>query len=116
VVRNGYQPERDIQTGIGPVTVKVPKIRSRDGKPVSFHSALVPPYVRKTAALEAALPWLYLKGISTGEMQPALEVLLGSQAKGLSASTVSRLKQTWRAITRPGSIVVWTRTVGSMFG
>ena len=97
VVRNGYQPERDIQTGIGPVTVKVPQIRSRDGKPVSFHSALVPPYVRKSASLEAALPWLYLKGISTGEMQPALEVLLGSQAKGLSASTVSRLKQIWRA-------------------
>jgi transposase-like protein len=96
VVRNGYQPDRDIQTGIGPVSVKVPKIRSRDGKPVSFRSALVPPYVRKTASLEAALPWLYLKGISTGEMRPALEVLLGSRAKGLSASTVSRLKQTWR--------------------
>ena len=96
VVRNGYQPARDLQTGIGPVTVKVPKIRSRDRKPVSFHSALVPPYVRKSASLEAALPWLYLKGISTGEMQPALAVLLGAEAKGLSASTVSRLKQTWR--------------------
>ena len=96
VVRNGYQPERDIQTGIGPVTVKVPKVRSRDGKPVSFRSALVPPYVRKSARLEAALPWLYLKGISTGEMAPALEVLVGSEAKGLSASTVSRLKQQWR--------------------
>ena len=96
VVRNGYQPARDLQTSIGPVTVKVPKIRSRDRKPVSFHSALVPPYVRKSASLEAALPWLYLKGISTGEMQPALEVLLGAEAKGLSASTVSRLKQTWR--------------------
>jgi transposase-like protein len=66
VVRNGYQPERGIQTGIGPVTVKVPKVRSRDGKPVSFRSALVPPYVRKSASLQAALPWLYLKGISTG--------------------------------------------------
>jgi hypothetical protein len=55
VVRNGYQPERDIQTGVGPVTVKVPKVRSRDGEPVSFHSALVPPYVRKSASLEAAL-------------------------------------------------------------
>ena len=96
VVRNGYQPERDNQTGIGPVTVKVPKVRSRDGKPVSFRSALVPPYVRKSASLEAALPWLYLKGISTGEMAPALEVLVGSEAKGLSASTVSRLKQQWR--------------------
>jgi transposase-like protein len=98
VVRNGYQPARDIQTGIGPVTVKVPKIRSREGKPVSFHSALVPQYVRKSASLEAALPWLYLKGISSGEMQPALEVLLGSQAKGLSASTVSRLKQACRQL------------------
>ncbi len=96
VVRNGYQPERAIQTGVGPVTVKVPKVRSRDGNPVSFRSALVPPYVRKSASLEAALPWLYLKGISTGEMQPALEVLVGSDAKGLSASTVSRLKQQWR--------------------
>jgi transposase-like protein len=96
VVRNGYQPVRDIQTGIGPVTVQVPKVRSRDGKPVSFHSALVPPYVRKTARLEAALPWLYLKGISSGEMAPALEVLVGTEAKGLSASTVSRLKQQWR--------------------
>ncbi len=96
VVRNGYQPERAIQTGVGPVTVKVPKVRSRDGNPVSFRSALVPPYVRKSARLEAALPWLYLKGISTGEMAPALEVLVGSEAKGLSASTVSRLKQHWR--------------------
>ena len=96
VVRNGYQPERAIQTGIGPVTVKVPKVRSRDDKPVSFHSALVPPYVRKSASLEAALPWLYLKGISTGEMAPALKVLVGAEAKGLSASTVSRLKQRWR--------------------
>ena len=96
VVRNGYQPQRELQTGIGSVTVKVPKVRSRDGTPVSFRSALVPPYVRKSARVEAALPWLYLKGISTGEMAGALEVLLGAQAKGFSASTVSRLKQSWR--------------------
>ena len=95
VVRNGYQPERDIQTGIGPVTVRVPKVRSKDGEPVTFRSALVPPYVRKTRSLEAALPWLYLKGISTGEMSDALEVLVGSEAKGLSASTTARLKRTW---------------------
>lgn len=69
VVRNGYHPEREIQTGIGPVSVRVPKVRSRSGEAVSFRSALVPPYVRKTARLEAALPWLYLKGISSGEMQ-----------------------------------------------
>jgi len=96
VVRNGHHPEREIQTGIGSVTVQVPKVRSRQGEPVTFRSALVPPYVRKTASLEAAIPWLYLKGISTGEMQAALEALVGPEAKGLSASTVSRLKQVWR--------------------
>ena len=95
VVRNGHLPERQLQTGIGPVTVKIPKVRAKSGKPVTFRSALVPPYVRKTQSLEAALPWLYLKGISTGEMSEALKVLVGSQAKGLSASTVSRLKQVW---------------------
>jgi putative transposase len=96
VVLSGHHPTRDIQTGIGPVTVQVPKVRSRQGTPVTFHSALVPPYVRKTASLEAAIPWLYLKGISTGEMQPALEALVGSKAKGLSPCTVARLKQIWR--------------------
>ncbi|MBA3612614.1 MAG: IS256 family transposase [Nitrospirales bacterium] len=96
VVLSGHHPTREIQTGIGPVTVQVPKVRSRQGEPVTFHSALVPPYVRKTASLEAAIPWLYLKGISTGEMQPALEALVGPEAKGLSASTVARLKQIWR--------------------
>ena len=95
VVRNGYQPEREIQTGIGPVTVKTPKVRAKTGEPVTFRSALVPPYVRKTQSLEAALPWLYLKGVSTGEMGAALEVLVGPEAKGLSASTVSRLKRSW---------------------
>ncbi len=70
-------------------------MRSRDGNPVTFRSALVPPYVRKTRSLEAALPWLYLKGVSTGEMEEALEVLVGPDAKGLSASTVARLKRQW---------------------
>ena len=95
VVRNGYHPERQVQTGLGPVTVKVPKVRSKTGKPITFHSALVPPYVRKAKSLEAALPWLYLKGISSGEMNAALQVLVGPEAKGLSASTISRLKQVW---------------------
>ena len=95
VVRNGYLPERELQTGLGPVTVTIPKVRSKTGEAVTFRSALVPPYVRKTMSLEAAVPWLYLKGISSGEMGPALEVLLGPGAKGLSASTVSRLKQVW---------------------
>ena len=95
VVRNGYLPARELQTGIGPVTVQIPKVRSKMGEPVTFRSALVPPYVRKTKSLEAALPWLYLKGISTGEMHEALQVLVGPEAAGLSASTVSRLKQVW---------------------
>lgn len=95
VVRNGCLPEREIQTGIGPVTVQIPKVRAKTGEPVTFRSALVPPYVRKTQSLEAALPWLYLKGVSSGEMSAALEVLVGQDAKGLSASTVSRLKRVW---------------------
>ena len=74
VVRNGYLPARELQTGLGPVTVRIPKVRAKTGEPVTFHSALVPRYVRKTRTLEAALPWLYLKGISSGEMGAALEV------------------------------------------
>lgn len=95
VVRNGYLPEREIQTGIGPVTVKVPKVRAKTGEAVTFQSALVPPYVRKTKTLESAIPWLYLKGISSGEMENALKILLGTDATGFSATTVSRLKQAW---------------------
>lgn len=95
VVRNGYLPERDIQTPVGPVTVQVPKVRSKTGEPVTFRSALVPPYVRKSKSLEAAVPWLYLKGISSGEMGEALKVLVGPEVQGLSASTVARLKQAW---------------------
>ena len=95
VVRNGHLPERNLQTSLGPVTVKVPKVRSKTGEPITFRSALVPPYVRKTKSLEAALPWLYLKGVSSGEMGEALKVLIGADAKGLSATTVSRLKQMW---------------------
>lgn len=97
VVGSGYHPERAVQTGIGPVTVKVPKVRAKDGKPVTFRSALVPPYVRKAKSIEAALPWLYLKGISTGEMGSALKMLLGPDATGFSAKTISRLKGQWAA-------------------
>jgi len=97
VVRNGRLPERDILTGIGPVPVRIPKVRSRMGEPVVFRSSLVPPYVRKARRVEAALPWLYLKGISTGKMREALEVLVGSEARGLSPSVVSRLKREWEA-------------------
>ena len=97
VVRNGYLPERSIQTGLGEVPVKVPKVRDRSGGGIKFNSKLVPPYLKRTKNVEEFIPWLYLKGISTGEMQPALEALLGEGAKGLSAATVSRLKKRWEA-------------------
>lgn len=95
VVRNGYLPEREIVTGVGNVTVKIPKVRDRSGGGIKFNSSLVPPYVRKAKRVEAALPWLYLRGISTGDMQDALSVLLGPEAKGLSPAVVSRLKAQW---------------------
>jgi transposase-like protein len=95
VVRNGYLPARTIQTGLGDIPVKVPKVRDRSGQGIKFNSQLVPPYLKRTRNLEEFIPWLYLKGISTGDMQPALEALLGEGATGLSANTVSRLKQGW---------------------
>jgi transposase-like protein len=95
VVRNGYLPERDVLTAAGPVSVKVPKVRDRSGTGVKFNSTVVPPYVRKSPRVSAALPWLYLKGVSTGNMSEALSVLLGDEAKGLSANVVSRLKAHW---------------------
>ncbi|EIF28462.1 transposase [Burkholderia sp. Ch1-1] len=95
VVRNGYLPEREVLTAAGPIAVKVPKVRDRSGSGVKFNSTIVPPYVRKSPRVSAALPWLYLKGISTGDMGEALSVLLGDDAKGLSANVVSRLKAQW---------------------
>ena len=95
VVRNGYLPERTVQSGIGDIPVKVPKVRDRSGQGIKFNSQLVPPYLKRAKAMEEFIPWLYLKGVSTGDMQPALERLLGEGAKGLSAGTVSRLKAGW---------------------
>ncbi|MGH8528468.1 MAG: IS256 family transposase [Nevskiales bacterium] len=95
VVRNGYQPERELVTGIGPVAVRVPKVRDRAGGGAVFRSALVPPYVRRARSVDAALPWLYLKGVSTGDMSEALAALVGKEAVGLSAAVVSRLKARW---------------------
>jgi transposase-like protein len=95
VVRNGYQPARTVQTGIGDVDVQLPKTRDRSGSGIHFTSNLLPPYLRRTRSVEELLPWLYLKGISTGDFQEALTTLLGEQAPGLSASTLGRLKQQW---------------------
>ncbi|SEK11090.1 Transposase, Mutator family [Marinovum algicola] len=116
VVRNGHHPERAVQTGIGPVTVQIPKVRSKTGAPVTFRSALVPPYIRKAKLIEAALPLLYLKGISTGEMGAALKALLGLDATGFSAKTVARLKTQWGPSTTPGARPILAEMNGSMSG
>jgi putative transposase len=94
VVRNGYLPERTIQTGLGDIEVKAPRVRDR-AKEIKFSSAILPPYLRRTKTIEELLPWLYLKGISTGDFGEALTALLGRDAPGLSASTTRRLKESW---------------------
>ena len=99
VVRNGYMPERQIQTGIGPVSVEAPRIRDRSPRisdRISFSSAILPPYLRKTRSMEQLIPWLYLKGVSTGDFSDALTALVGKDAPGLSAPTISRLKAVWQ--------------------
>lgn len=95
VVRNGYLPERTIQTGIGAVGVKAPRVRDRAGE-IKFRSSILPAYLRRTKSIEELLPWLYLKGISTGDFSEALTALLGKDAPGLSSATISRLKEVWK--------------------
>jgi len=97
VVRNGYHRSRSIQTGIGEVTVKAPRVADRvSGKEkIRLQSGILPPYLRRSRSIESLLPWLYLKGISTGGFQEALSSLLGTEARGLSSSTISRLKAVW---------------------
>lgn len=99
LVRHGFLPERRMMTGSGPVPVHVPRIRDRganaDGSKIRFTSKIVPPYLRKAKSVGELLPWLYLKGISTGDFGEALAALLGPDAEGLSSSTVTRLKATW---------------------
>jgi putative transposase len=97
VVRNGHLPQRTITTGVGPVEIQQPRVHDR--RPAQqrekFTSAILPPYLRKTKSVEELIPWLYLKGVSTGDFSEALAALLGPEAKGLSASTVTRLKSIW---------------------
>jgi transposase-like protein len=95
VVRNGYRPERTIQTGLGGVAVKAPRARDREGE-IKFRSSILPAYLRRTRSIEELLPWLYLKGLSTGDFSEALAALLGKGAPGLSAATISRLKEVWK--------------------
>jgi putative transposase len=99
LVRNGHAPERPIQTGIGPLAVSRPRVRDRGGDgpgPVRFTSAVLPPYLRRARNVEELLPWLYLKGVSTGQFAEALAALLGPDAPGLSATTVRRLTEAWQ--------------------
>lgn len=95
IVRNCYLPPRTIQTGIGDVRVKAQRVRDRTG-PIRFTSSILPPYLRRTQTIEDLLPWLYLKGISTGNFSEALTSLLGPHAPGLSACTISQLKTAWQ--------------------
>jgi len=97
IVRHGHLPEREVMTGVGPVPVKVPRVRDRgkQAEKVRFTSSILPPYLRKAKSVEDLLPWLYLKGISTGDFQEALAALLGPNAAGLSSTTISRLKADW---------------------
>lgn len=94
VVRNGSMPEREILSGLGPIRVEQPRVRDRR-EGCKFTSAILPPYLRRTPSLEALIPTLYLKGVSTNDFPEALAAILGEGVKGLSASTVVRLKECW---------------------
>jgi transposase-like protein len=93
VVRNGHLPEREIVSGVGPIKVRQPRVRHRDGG--QFSSAILPKYMRRTPSVDALIPALYLKGISTGDFSEALAAILGEQASGLSATNIVRLKAGW---------------------
>jgi putative transposase len=99
VVRNGHMAARKIQTGLGPVEVARPRVNDKrvdgEGQRCRFTSKILPPYLRRTKALDELIPWLYLKGVSTGDFAEALSALLGPGAEGLSATNVCRLKRTW---------------------
>jgi transposase-like protein len=100
-VRHGHGPERTIQTGIGPVPVRRAKLRDRgadaEDERISFTSSILPKWARRTKSLDALLPVLYLRGISTGDFQEALAALLGRDAPNLSSSVIGRLKEEWQA-------------------
>ena len=97
VVRNGRLQKRKITTGLGPIEIQQPRVhdRRKEEPAEKFTSKILPPYLRKTKSIEELIPWLYLKGISTGDFGEALQSLLGRDVPGLSASTITRLKSTW---------------------
>lgn len=98
VVRNGYHPGRELLTGAGRLEVRQPRVRDNTAdkeKRVAFSPSVLPPYLRRSKTIDDLIPWLYLKGISTGDFQEALQSLLGEDAKGVSANVVVRLKEKW---------------------
>ena len=98
VVRNGYLPARTIMTGAGPLEIEQPRVRDkapRADERVVITSAILPPYLRKSRSIEELIPWLYLKGVSTGDYAEASQPLLGTDAKGLSPNVIVRLKEKW---------------------
>src|SRR5450631_2655790 len=101
LVRHGHGPERAIQTGIGPVAVRRAEVRDRGkvsaAEKIRFTSPMLPKWARRTKNLDALLPFLYLRGISTGDFQEALAALLGKEAPNLSAAVISRLTAEWQA-------------------
>ncbi len=101
VVRHGRGPERQVQTGIGPVAVQRVKLRDRgageDGERIRFTSAILPRWARRTRSLDTLLPILYLRGVSMGDFQEALAALLGRDAPNLSPSVIGRLRGEWEA-------------------
>ena len=100
VVRNGHLPARAILTGAGPLQVRQPRVRDRSPQKehrVQFSPSVLPPYLRRSRSLDELIPWLYLKGVSTGDFTDALRALLGENAPGLSANCVVRLKEQWSA-------------------
>jgi len=95
VVRNGSNPKRSLVTGVGPIEVQQPRVRDRrEGH--RFTSQILPPFMRRVPSVDALIPALYLKGVSTGDFSEALEAILGPNAAGLSATNVVRLKESWR--------------------
>ena len=93
IVRNGFLPQRSLLTGIGPIPVTQPRVRDKRDKKDVFTSAILPRYLRRVPSLDNLIPTLYLKGVSTGDFTEALQAILGEEAKGLSATTVVRLKR-----------------------
>ncbi len=95
VVRNGFLPERELITGVGPLSIRKPRVRDREGK-TRFSSWILPLFMRRVPSVDALIPVLYLKGISRGDFSEALEAILGPQAAGLSATNIVRLKEGWK--------------------